>query len=160
MPLSRELQAGKAGEHFVCYDLIMQGYNAFLADQGLPFDVVVEKDGALATIQVKSTHGLRSYGAKATDIYRFGTRRGAQCNTRVSRVDVDFFAFVALDSMLVAYVPMEKMVARTGSIKQTMDFKTRAVNYVGRVYPNGTVRTPEWGKYIEDYREFSIGEEE
>lgn len=39
--LSKELQLGKAGEHLVCFDLINQGYNAFLADQGLPYDVVV-----------------------------------------------------------------------------------------------------------------------
>lgn len=42
--LSNELQIGKAAEHLVCCDLILQGYNAFLTDQGVPFDIVVEKD--------------------------------------------------------------------------------------------------------------------
>jgi len=43
MALSKELQIGKAGEHLVCTDLILKGYNAFLSDQGVPFDVLVEK---------------------------------------------------------------------------------------------------------------------
>jgi hypothetical protein len=36
--LSTELQTGKAAEHLVCCDLILQGYSAFLADAGLPYD--------------------------------------------------------------------------------------------------------------------------
>lgn len=40
--ISRELQIGKAGEHLVCCDLLTHGFNAFLSDQGLPFDVVTD----------------------------------------------------------------------------------------------------------------------
>ncbi len=45
MGLSKELQIGKAGEHLVCCDLIQQGYNAFLADQGLPNVSTLKKKG-------------------------------------------------------------------------------------------------------------------
>lgn len=31
--LSKELQIGKAGEYMIYYDLIMRGYNAFLANR-------------------------------------------------------------------------------------------------------------------------------
>ncbi len=154
--MSRELQIGKAGEHLVCCDILMQGYNAFLADQGMPFDVVVESDGVFKRIQVKSTFGLRSFGKTATDIYRFGTRRGNGSKNRVRQADVDYFAFVCLDSMIIAYVPILEMMARSGGVRKTMDFKSRAVEYKGRVYSNGTRRTPDWGKYIEDYGKFDM----
>ena len=67
--LSNELQIGKAGEHLVCSDLILQGFNAFLADQGLPYDVVVDNDNKLWKIQVRATLTLSSVGKSLR--YRF-----------------------------------------------------------------------------------------
>lgn len=150
MGLSKELQIGKAGEHLVCYDLILQGYNAFLADQGLPFDVLIEKDGSLLKVQVKTTTKLISPG-KSQNIYRFGTRRAKGQKTRTRKAEVDFFAFVATDISKIAYIPILQMIARTGRIKQTIEFKSRRIKYNGRIYSNGTVRDPEWGKYFEDF---------
>lgn len=155
MSLSRELQTGKAGEHLVCCNLIMQGFNAFLADQGCPFDVLVERDGIIKRVQVKATDRLKSYG-KAVDIYRFGTRHGTGAKVRIRENDVDYYAFVALDIMVIAYIPISEMVARTGGIKQTVDFKSKRIKYTGRIYSNGTQRTPEWGKHIEDYGVFRM----
>lgn len=122
MNLSKELQIGKAGEHLVCCDLILQGYSAFLADQGLPFDIVVECDGNLQKIQVRSTKQKRTCG-KSKNIYRFGTRRGKGNITRVRNAEVDCYAFVALDIMKIAYVPISEMLAKTGKVKQTVDFR-------------------------------------
>ncbi len=163
MGLSKELQMGKAGEHLVCCDLILQGYSAFLADQGLPFDIVVGKDGMLQKIQVRSTTKLTCWHKPQhafDNIYRFGTRRGRIGKYRVREAEVDWFAFVALDIREVAYVPISQMIARTGKVKQTMDFKTRRIKYKGRVYSNGTVRYPEWGKYFEDFKKFKFQEKE
>ena len=151
--ISKELQIGKAGEHFVCADLILQGYNAFLADQGLPFDIVVEDKGKIKTVQVKATMELKTFD-KATNIYRFGTRKGKLGKSRATENDVDYYAFIALDIKKIAYIPMKDMKARNGTIKQTMDFKSKEIDYKGRVYSNGTVRTPEWGKYLQDYSSF------
>ncbi len=151
--LSNELQIGKAGEHLVCVDLILQGYNAFLADQGLPFDIIVEKNGVLKKVQVKTTKKLHS-NKKTKDIYRFGLRRGKGGKNRLRKVDCDFYAFVALDIKSIAYIPMENMFARNGNLKQTMDFKSKKVKYSGRVYSNGTIRNPEWGKYLQDFNKF------
>ena len=150
MGLSRELQLGKAGEHLVCFDLIMQGHNAFLADQGLPFDILVEKNNEILKIQTKSVSKKVTYG-KSKNIYRFGTRRGKGGKERVRKAEVDYYAFVALDIKKIAYIPIKFMLAKTGKIKQTVDFKTRSIKYRGRIYSNGTIRTPEWGRYIEDY---------
>ena len=154
MALSKELQVGKAGEHLVCCDLILQGFNAFLADQGLPFDILVENNGKIGRIQVKATNGLKNFGRGTVNIYRFGTRKGKGGRTRINQGDVDYYAFVSLDSMTIAYVPIKEMLTRAGQIKQTVDFKTRKVKYAGRIYSNGKQRTPEWGKYLEDYSKF------
>jgi len=124
MSLSKELQLGKAGEHLVCFDLIMRGYNAFLADQGLPFDILIEKNGKLLKIQVRSTSQKRTYG-KSKDIYRFGTRKGKGCITRVRKAEVDYYAFVALDIKKIAYIPIKKMLAKTGKVKQTIDLREK-----------------------------------
>jgi len=155
MSNSNELQIGKAGEHFVCCDLILQGYNAFLADQGLLFDVVVEVEGTLYTIQVKATQGLVNF-KQGYSVYRFNTRRAKGNRTRFNNGVIDFFAFVALDIMCIAYVPIDNAISRRGSIKQCFDFKSREIQYTGRTYSNGTTRTPEWGKYLQDYSEFKI----
>jgi hypothetical protein len=45
----RALELGKAAEHIVCADLILAGYRAFLADQGLPYDVVFDQGNDAAT---------------------------------------------------------------------------------------------------------------
>ena len=157
MSLSNALQIGKAGEHLVCTDLILQGYNAFLADQGLPYDVLIDIDGKIKRIAVKSTQWIKSYKEKSVvDIYRFGTRTGNKGKSRVKEADVDYYAFVALDIKKIAYIPIKNMVARTGKIKQTMDFKTKNIKYQGRVYSTGKIRYPEWGKYLEDYGKFPI----
>ena len=148
--LSNELQIGKAGEHLVCCDLILQGYNAFLADQGLPFDIIAEKNGILKKIQVKTTTKLIS-NKKAKDIYRFGLRCGKGGKNKLREVDCDYYAFVALDIKVIAYIPMKNMYARNKKLKQTMDFKSKNIKYSGRVYSNGTIRKPEWGKYLQDY---------
>ena len=42
---SDDLEVGKAAEHLVCADLITSGYRAFLSDQGLPYDILVDIDG-------------------------------------------------------------------------------------------------------------------
>ena len=153
MGLSNELQLGKAGEHLVCADLILQGYNAFLADQGLPYDVLVDVDGKIKRIGVKSTKQLTST-SKSKDIYRFGTRKGKGGITRIRKSEVDYYAFVALDIKKIAYVPIKEMLVKNGKVKQTMDFKTKRIKYRGRVYSTGKIRTPEWGKYLEDYEKF------
>jgi len=121
----------------------------------LPFDIVVEKNGALVRIQAKATRGLISC-QKAKNIYRFGTRRAKNSRTRVLEAAVDYFAFVALDIGKVAYIPISEMIARTGKVKQTVEFKSREVTYAGRVYSNGTVRSPEWGKYIQDFTNLNL----
>ena len=159
MGLSRELQIGKAGEHLVCCDLILQGYNAFLADQGLPFDVVVERQGELKKIQVRSTlnlytiHRKRCYTNGEQQVYRFGLRRGKRAKYNAKEIEVDYYAFVALDIREIAYLHVSLIKNNKNTIKSTVDFKTKRIQYTGRTYSNGAKRQRDWGKYFEDYEE-------
>ena len=155
MGLSNELQTGKAGEHLVCADLIIKGHNAFLADQGLPYDIIVDINNQLFRVQVKTTRKLINV-LKHEQIYRFNTRRAKGNRIRYDIESVDYFAFVALDIMEIAYLPIKDMISRNNSIKQTVDFKSRYVKYTGRMYPNGTVRDPNLGKYFQDYKLFGV----
>ena len=47
MKVITDLQIGKAGEYLVCADLILNGYVAFLSEQGLPFDIVLDYNNKL-----------------------------------------------------------------------------------------------------------------
>ncbi len=152
--LSNELQIGKAAEHIVAADLILQGYSAWLTDAGLPYDVVVDINGVIKRIQVKATTKLIEVNSQGP-IYRFGTRKAG--GSRLATIDTfDFYAFVALDIKTIAYFDRNLMLSRSGQVKQTVDLKSKFVDYKGRVYPNGTIRTPEWGRYIQDYTKLPI----
>jgi hypothetical protein len=108
MKLSDELQLGKAGEHLVCADLILQGFNAFPSDQGVPFDIVVENNNQLKKIQVKSTSKMctvkidnKNSSQYDLQLYRFNTRRGKGAVGRTLINEIDFHAFVALDTKTI-----------------------------------------------------------
>ena len=157
MGLSNELQIGKAGEHFVCYDLIIQGFNAFLADQGLPFDVLVEKDGILKRIQVKTTTRIRDRRNKAQGkVYKYQTRRGRQSKSTIKPGETDYFAFVAMDIREIAYIRTEDLTGTSGNIAQAIELKSRKVDDVTKILPSGKTKTFNWGKYFEDYSAFSF----
>lgn len=130
--ISNELQLGKAGEHIVCSDLILQGYNAFMADQGLPYDVLVDVNGSIQKIQVKSTLKLVKPFKRQPHVYRFQMRRGRTRYTKRTPIspDVDCYAFVVLNDKKVAYLPTKQIVGKNGMILQTIDFRNRDIQYV------------------------------
>lgn len=109
MRTSKELQIGKAGEYLVCADLILKGFVAFLSEQGLPFDIVMNYNGKLLKIQVKTTQKSREVPQRKNSIpaYIFNVGRNGKYNNRKQYAveHVDLFALVALDSMRIAYLP-------------------------------------------------------
>jgi hypothetical protein len=52
---SRELELGRAAEHLVCADLLLDGWAAYPTAQGMPYDLVVDIGARLIRLQVKST---------------------------------------------------------------------------------------------------------
>jgi hypothetical protein len=108
-----DLQIGKAGEYLVCADLILRGYVAFPSEQGLPFDVVLNIEGKLLKIQVKSTRAAKHIPQRKSDIpayiFHIGINgcgnKGKKRRTKYDSKQVDLFALVALDSKRIAYIP-------------------------------------------------------
>ena len=108
------LEIGKAAEHLVCADLLMQGVPAFLSDQGMPFDVIAPVGDRLIRIQVKATLQPKSIvpknGGKThrSHGYQFHVRRRGRDGkgSRLSDMHCDIVALVALDVRAVAYLPV------------------------------------------------------
>ena len=119
------LEVGKAGEHLVCADLIMKGYKAYLTDQGLSYDVIVDINNKLYRIQVKTTlHSSfipqRKQNYKS---YKFNCRRcGKGGRKEYSNEDVDIVAFVCIEDNLIGYLKIE-------DVRSTMYFRTKEQQY-------------------------------
>ncbi len=144
--ISDELQLGKAGEHITCADLILQGYNAFLADQGLPYDVLIDIDGTIKKVQVKATLTLTCPRKQGQYLYRFQMRKGrsrTSARIPISPDTVDYYAFVVLDKRRVAYLPTKDILGKNGMILQTIDFKSRHLPY-----------PKQCGRWFEDFSKF------
>lgn len=101
-----DLQAGKAGEYIVCADLILSGYTAFLSDQGMQYDVVLDYNGKLLKVQVKSTR-IHKNNDKGVPSYIFNIGSNGKGNRRkkYNQSQINIFALVALDSRKTAYMP-------------------------------------------------------
>lgn len=105
------LQIGKAGEYLVCFDLSAQGHTAYLSDQGLNYDVVVDIGGRLLKIQVKTASQYRRHGQRKNqgEVYIFNCRRCGKGGRRAySKKDFDLIALVSLREKIVAYILPDK----------------------------------------------------
>lgn len=104
------LRVGRAAEHIVCADGLMRGWNAFLAGQGTPYDVVFEKEGRMLRLQIKASQVARnvnSQGLNERIAYSFSARRrGKNGQGRLSNDHADLIACVALDIGAIAYLPV------------------------------------------------------
>ena len=117
----RALEMGKAAEHLVCADLLIGGHQAFLSDQGLPYDVLVDMGQRILRVQVKATSASRnaqSASKAPNDVYQFYVRRRGRDGTgeRLSEVHCDIVALVALDIRVVAYFLVSEL-AQSVSLK-------------------------------------------
>lgn len=104
-----DLDVGRAAEHIVCAELILLGYRAYLSDQGLPYDIVVDLEGRLVRVQVKGTRSLKSVPQRAihTPAYLFHCKRAGKGGRRLYGADeFDVLALVALDIKVAAYMPV------------------------------------------------------
>lgn len=105
------LELGKAAEHIVCANIIMQGYRCYLSDQGLPYDLIVDIAGKFVRVQVRSTcfaKNVNAAGRQPRTAYSFNVRRrGKNGSQRLGASHCDVVALVALDIQTVAYLPIE-----------------------------------------------------
>lgn len=113
------MQIGKAGEYFVCADLISNGYIAFPSEQGLPYDVILDIDSKLYKVQVKTTQFARTVPQRKSPIpaYIFNIKRCGKGNKRIAKPnDVDIYALVSLEDKIIGYLPNK-------NVRQTMNFR-------------------------------------
>lgn len=107
MRISNELQKGKAGEYLVCADLILKGFVAFISEQGLPYDVVLDTGERLLKIQVKTSLGTRKVPQRSVEsqMYIFNIKRHGKNNQkRYADGEVDLFALVCLSTRKIGYL--------------------------------------------------------
>lgn len=105
-----DLELGKAAEHLVVADLILSGYRAYLTEQGLPYDVVLDLEGNLYRIQVKASRCAKRMPQRVahTPGYLYHVRRAGKGGRRKYGDDeFEIVALVAMDLRIVAYLPFK-----------------------------------------------------
>lgn len=110
--MENAIEIGRAAEHLVVADLILSGYRAFMTEQGMPYDVVIDLDGRLIRVQVKasmSPTNVNANGRIERIAYTWAVRsRGkGRKGVRLDATHCDVVAVVALDIRTVAYLPLE-----------------------------------------------------
>lgn len=135
-----DLRVGKAGQHLVCVDLLKRNLDAFLADEGLGFDVLLDLKGSLKRIQVKTTTASKDKG-KSKSVYRFYIRNGKGAKRSYNTKSFDIIAFVFLDLNKVAYMNKKEFTSlKTGEVLQCVDFTNKdAIRNLKRI-PKKEVR--------------------
>jgi hypothetical protein len=116
LDLLSDLELGKAAEHLVVADLILSGYRAYLTEQGLPYDVVVDHEGILYRVQVKASRRAKRIPERAmfTPGYLYNVRRAGKAGRRqYGDDDFDLVALVAMDVRIVAYLPFKGRILQT-----------------------------------------------
>ncbi len=111
-----DLELGKAAEHLVVADLILSGYRAYLTEQGLPYDVVIDHAGNLYRVQVKASRCAKRMPQRAmvTPGYLYHVRRAGKGGRRQYADDeFDLVALVAMDVRIVAYLPFKGRILQT-----------------------------------------------
>ena len=108
-----------AGEHIVLADLFLRGLNAHHASSGSPFDIIVDVDGRLLRMQVKTTRGLiTTHTQHKNPFYLFHVKRCGKMGKKKYAEDAfDCYAFVALDKRQVAYLPFSEASQTAISIR-------------------------------------------
>lgn len=94
---------GTAGEYLACVDLILKGFPAFPASQGLPYDVVMQCGTRLIRVAVRSTRCPRRRSSRHNTRYTYQFHSVKTGGIAYSDKDADLLAFVALDRRMVAY---------------------------------------------------------
>ena len=116
LDLLSDLELGKAAEHLVVADLILSGYRAYLTEQGLPYDVVIDFEGRVYRVQVKASRCVKPIPQRTayTPAYLYHVRRAGKAGRRrYGDEEFEILALVAMDIRIVAYLPFEHQVLQS-----------------------------------------------
>jgi len=144
--ISKELNIGRAGEYIALADLILKGEKAFLTDQGMNYDLVVDKEGKMIRLQVKTTQKIRtsfssSQNRKSSGYFFHLRRAGKGAKRRFEIGEFEGFALVILDKKEVFYFPF------IGNIPNALVFRDRETDKGKNILTTGRRLT----RYIQDY---------
>lgn len=107
-----DFQAGKAGEHLVISELLSLGYEAFMAGEGLPYDIVFEKDNSIVRVQVKTSRkpSITPQKKRDTTGYIYHIKRNGKGGKKEYAINsIDCFAIVALDTKEIGYIKLDEV---------------------------------------------------
>jgi hypothetical protein len=153
--LSTTLQLAKAGQHLACCELLLMGFNAFLADEGQPYDVVVDLgEGRFRRVQVKSATRPFAYRGRPP-VYRFSFRK-SRTEDRRRKSNADVYALIAMELKIIAWVPRSLVVTSTGIEKNGIELKSRHFIYTRKSWRG--IDPAISGRFFEDYKAFPISE--
>lgn len=108
---SKQLDIGRAGEYLVMADLILQGEKCYLTDQGVNYDLVVDRDGRMLRGQVKTTEKMRVIRDNSNPIYFYHLRRAGKGGKReYDKDEFEFLALVGLDNKVVMYLLFDETI--------------------------------------------------
>jgi len=104
------LSKGLAGEHFVCFDCLMQDYQATIVTGQLRYDIILsdKKTGSVYKVQVKTSTCSTTEGKSYQYVLKY--MKSQKNRPAYKAKDVDLFAFVQNDLKKVAYIPFNMVV--------------------------------------------------
>jgi hypothetical protein len=147
-----DLKIGVIGEYLVCADLMLNGYDAFKTEQGMPYDIVLDVEGTLLKVQVKTTRGAKEVAQRKTSIpaYIFHIGNNGKNGRRKSydSKEVDLFALVCLDTKKISYLAFE-------DCKSTMNFRVPSLR--GQYHDEQSISRKEQVMFYKN-KGFSAGE--
>lgn len=129
---------GRAGEHLVCADFLINNIPCFIVEGKSHYDMVADVNGMLLKIQVKATsqYRARTQIKNSTPVYFFQARKyGKGGRLSYQKGDADIIAYVALDSKKIAYFQAD-------IVQQSVSFK---IDKFRNDYASKA------GRFIEDY---------
>lgn len=129
---------GRAGEHLVCADFLLNNIPCFIVEGKSHYDMIADVSGMLLKIQVKATSQYRSRSQikNLTPVYFFQARKyGKGARLSYQKGDADIIAYVALDSKKIAYFQAD-------IVQQCVSFKIKKFK---------NKYTSKAGMFIEDY---------
>jgi len=138
---------GKIGELLVVSSLLAQGYDAVLANEGTPFDILIATNGNYGRCQVKTTY--KRILVKGEPVYRFYLRKRKCKNiARYCKGDrIHYFAFVALEVNRIGFVKASDLLVNNDELVYSVIFKCRNFHYCKNIKTFG---------YIEEFKKFRV----
>lgn len=112
---SKELRIGRAGQHLVMFDLLSKGFCCCQTEEGMPYDIVVDVNGLMIRLQVKTTtQPSRMNHEYRTATYLFHVRRAGRKGRREYALgEFEGFALVCMDTRSVWYYPFTETISKT-----------------------------------------------